>query len=174
MVQYDKLINQLIELRQTVFWLGTQHNWWTSGAEVSLRREYLTYVFPKTRLLADYTLLTEVARRMHDQAVGPGAYHLFRLSVDLERAIHAAFRQSPDRLAIGDTALETLNQRLTRYTDGQLVDLATGPVLLGSIQDIDDDTTRAVLAKYYEMAFAAGRGMSAPAYRPNPVFPYLT
>lgn len=169
MAAHDTLINQLITLRQAVFWLGTHHQWWTSGAEASLRREYLAYVFPKTQLLADYTLLTEVARRAHDQALGPGTYHLFRLSVDLERAIHAAFRQSVHQLAIVDTSPETLTRQLARYTNGQLVDASIGPVLLGSIQDIDDDTTRAVLAKHYEMAFATGHDVP-----PRPVFPYLT
>lgn len=163
LIQYDKLIKQLIELRQTVFWLGTHHNWWTSDADLSLRREYLTYVFPKTQLLADYILLTEVARRVHDQALGPGNYHLFRLSVDLERAIHETFRQSAEHLAIKDTTPGLLDQQLARHTGGQLTDPATGPVLLGGIQDIDDDTTRAVLAKQYKIAFATGQR----------VFPYL-
>lgn len=164
MANYDILINQLIDLRQTIFWLGMYQQWWPGESQPDNRRDYLNYVVPKTRQLADFMLMTETARRTHDQAVGPGAYHLFRLSEDLERALYQAFRQSASRLAIADTDSVALQSRLAKHTGGQTVEEVIGPVQLGSIQDIDDDTTRCVLAKYYEVAFSTGRR----------IYPYLT
>lgn len=164
MIDYDILTKQLIDLRQTIFWLGTHQQWWPGETQIETRRDYLNYVVPNTRQLADFMLMTETARCIHDEAVGPGAYHLFRLSEDLERAIYQVFRRSASSLAITATDRTTLHRRLARYTGGQAVEEVIGPVSLGTIQDIDDDTTRCVLAKHYEVAFTTGRR----------VYPYLT
>lgn len=164
MTNQKEIVCQLITLRQTVFWLGVNQDWWSGLSQIDLQRDYLNYVVPKTRLLAGFLLELEIARRFHDQAVGPGNYHLFRLSEDLERSIYQTFRQEAEQQAIIKTDTETLLGNLSRLTKDQTVEEQTGPLSLGSIQDIDDDTTRAVLARHYHFAFSAG-------YQ---VFPYLT
>jgi len=162
--EQDKTVYQLITLRQIVSGLGAHRNWWPDESQLTQRRDYLGYVVPKTKELAAFVLESEIARQYHDQAVGPGQYHLFRLSEDLERSIYQTFRQEASQFALDQTKPGELLARLAGLAANQAAEPHPGPVLLGSIQDIDDDTTLAVLARHYQLAFSSG----------HRVFPYLT
>ena len=86
----------LLHLRLLVGFLGerAQYGWWTSSffGEYSLRS--LEFVAPKTALLAQYHGVVEAARRLHDEHLNVGSYHLFRLPEELEQDLHAMMQSS--------------------------------------------------------------------------------
>jgi len=111
-------------------------------------------VFSKTSRLAQYHGVTEAARRLHDEHLSLGSYHLFRLPEELEQDIHALM-QSPDgeNLAIGlpQTKGDALNA-MTVLTPNP-AKLAEGPKLVGSIDDIESQNAIQLFAAAYLSAF---------------------
>lgn len=147
-----------LQLRLLVGFLGerAQCAWWpTSFYEVS-SRSFLEPVFARTSRLAQYHGVLEAARRLHDDHLSVGCYHLFRLPEEIEQDLHAMARSGGDEDAVSravhskETALEALKGLAA--TNGRS---SVGPARVGSISDLDAaDTPRAVAAAYFLIQWA--------------------
>lgn len=148
----ESYLTTLLQMRLLVGFLGerAQCAWWpTAFYEVSSRL-FLEPVFSKTSRLAQYHGVLEAARRLHDEHLSVGSYHLFRLPEEVEQDLHAIVQSSEgEDLASQvppskEAALDAL-KRLAATSSTSSV----GPTAVGSIKDIDStDTLKAIAAAY--------------------------
>lgn len=160
----NTFVPNLLTLRHCVLALGEQHHWWGSNLLSEDSYAFLEYVVPRTTQAAALVAATEVGRTKHDQVIGAGKLHLFRLPQALEEK---AFQQ----LYHGKNAIELAKgihgHELSKLEElSQLIAISEqqGPVHIGSPSELKDDKILAVFAKHYREAFLNG-------YQ---TFPYLT
>lgn len=148
----ESYLPTLLQMRLLVGFLGerAQFAWWPTVFYGASSRLFLEPVFSKTSRLAQYHGVLEAARRLHDERLSVGSYHLFRLPEEVEQDLHAIVQSSAgEELASQtplskDAALDAL-KRLAA-TNGTA---SVGPTAVGSIKDIDSaDTLKAIAAAY--------------------------
>jgi hypothetical protein len=86
----NSMFTQIASLRLLVGFLGeqSQFNWWSSSFFAANSRAFLSPVFSKTALIAQWQGVKEAASRVHDEPIGVGAvYHLFRLPEHIEQTL---------------------------------------------------------------------------------------
>lgn len=131
----DSKLPTLLQMRLLVGFLGerAQFGWWPTAFYEASSRPFLEPVFSKTSRLAQYHGALEAARRLHDEHLSVGSYHLFRLPEEVEQDVHTLVQSSVGEDLIGrvllgkDAALEALN-RLASKEKGP----AKGQPLLGA------------------------------------------
>lgn len=108
----------------------------------------------KTSRLAQYHGVLEAARRLHDEHLSVGSYHLFRLPEEIEQDLHAVKcktvweKNSLAKCQNKEAALEGL-KRLAATGGTSNV----GPTAVGSVKDIDSTDTLKSIAAAYLSAF---------------------
>lgn len=153
----DSFLHTLLKMRLLVGYLGerSQCGWWPTAFYETSSKLFLEPVFSKTSRLAQYHGVMEAARRLHDEHLNVGSYHLFRLPEEIEQDIHAILQ--------GDVGEEFVSQALQNKDDAlnSLKCLAAtvetscvGPTLVGSIRDIDSIETLSAIAAAYLSAFS--------------------
>ena len=148
----DPYLPIILQLRLLVGFLGerTQHGWWPTSffGEYSMRS--LEFVAPKTATLAQYHGAVEAARRLHDEHLSVGSYHLFRLPEEVEQDLHALVQRARGALVISqlpkdkETALSSLAKMAN--AGGAATE---GPVSVGSISALSEpDIARSIAGVY--------------------------
>ena len=142
----------LLQMRMLVGFLGerAQYAWWPTAFYEASSRHFLEPVFSKTSRLAQYHGVLEAARRLHDEHLSVGSYHLFRLPEEVEQDLHAIVQSSAGEDLANpapkgkEAALDEL-KRLAATSSSSSV----GPTAVGSIKDLDStDTLKAIAAAY--------------------------
>ncbi|MFZ4987179.1 MAG: BrxE family protein, partial [Blastocatellia bacterium] len=156
----------LFRLRLIVGFLGerAQFGWWPTAFFDESSRPFLAPVFTRTTGLARYHSVVEAARRLHDEHLSVGSFHLFRLPEELEQDLHALVQ------AAGEEALrgEELQQReaglseLQRLAGGSST-RSIGPTLVGGIGSLAATGTIEGIAAAYLFGFQQN----------SRVYPYL-
>jgi hypothetical protein len=166
MLTMQNSLTALLQLRLLVGLLGEGPDvgqWPTKFNEPS-SRNFLEPVFAKTSRVARYYGVLEAARRVLDERLSVGSFHLFRLPEEMEQDLHALIL-SPR----GEELVGTLPQgkqdaiEMLKLLGSQDVQLADGPMASGRIDDIAKPETIRALASIYSAAFS----------RNAPTFPYL-
>lgn len=155
----------LLWLRLLVSFLGerAQHAWWPTAFYETSSRPFLEPVFVKTARLAQYHGVVEAARRLHDEHLSVGSFHLFRLPEEAEQDLHALIQAAAGLELVAafpqtkDGALDALSQ----VSEGSNA-RGDGPVMVGHVQDLASQTVVASMAAVYLSAFS--RGMKAYPY----------
>lgn len=149
-------IHDLLELRLLIGFLGerAQFGWWPTSFYEPSSRLFLEPVFSKTSRLAQYHGVMEAARRLHDEHLSVGSYHLFRLPEELEQDIHALM-QSPNGENLTTRSPQTKEDALKAMAvrAPNAAKLAEGPKLIGGIDDIDSPNAIQLFAAAYLLAF---------------------
>ncbi|HBN8119638.1 TPA: BrxE family protein [Pseudomonas aeruginosa] len=148
----ESYLSTLLQMRLIVGFLGerAQCAWWPTAFYEASSRLFLEPVFSKTSRLAQYHGVLEAARRLHDEHLSVGSYHLFRLPEEIEQDLHAMVQggggeELASQVAQSKEAAMNALKRLaaTSGTPG------VGPTAVGSIKDIDStDTLKAIAAAY--------------------------
>jgi hypothetical protein len=153
----DLYLTTLLEMRLLVGYLGerSQFAWWPTMFYDSSSRLFLEPVFSKTSKMAQYHGVLEAARRLHDEHLSVGTYHLFRLPEEIEQDLHTLVQSESGKLGEQahrgkEVALEAL-QRLATPSTGIL---NVGPTAMGNIIDIDSAATLRAIADAYLSAFS--------------------
>ena len=127
-----------------------QYAWWPTAFYEASSRLFLEPVFSKTSRLAQYHGVLEAARRLHDEHLSVGSYHLFRLPEEVEQDLHAIVQSGAGEDLANpapkgkEAALDEL-KRLAATSSSSSV----GPTAVGSIKDLDStDTLKAIAAAY--------------------------
>jgi hypothetical protein len=149
-------LSQLLKLRILVGYLGerAQFSWWPTAFFEPSSRLFLEPVFARTTPLSQYHGVTEAARRLHDENLSVGTFHLFRLPEEVEQDLHALMRDaamSDEPLSVPasrEEALASLAAASTPRGDEQ-----EGPTAVGAIADLSAPRTLANLAASYAGAF---------------------
>jgi len=154
----DSHLTTILQLRLLVGFLGerNQCGWWQTSffGDYSLRS--LEFVAPKTAGLAQYHGAVEAARRLHDEHLSVGSYHLFRLPEEVEQDLHA-LAQSPRGAATFGELPKTKEIALTSLAKMAAADsaIAQGPVSVGSLDALSEPETARSIAGVYAKAFSA-------------------
>lgn len=152
----ESYLSTLLKMRLLVGFLGerAQCAWWPTAFYEASSRLFLEPVFSKTSRLAQYHGVLEAARRLHDEHLSVGSYHLFRLPEEVEQDLHATVQSSvgeelASQASISkEAALEALKQlAASSATSG------VGPTAVGSIKDLDSTNTLKAIAAAYLSAF---------------------
>lgn len=160
----DTYLSQVLELRLVVGLLGEkmQHDWWPTAFFDSSSHLFLEPAFPKTFRVAQYHGVVEAARRLHDEHLNLGTYHLFRLPEEVEQDLHGVMR---DREAMTSSptnkadALEALKRLAGKSSKSNV-----GPISIGAITDLQSASVISTMAGAYLTAFSHG----------HKTYPYLT
>lgn len=149
------VIADLLQTRLAILTLSQAAGWLTTiGAGET---EMLAFVLPRTAPVATVRLGFAIACHKHDEAVGAGNYHLFRLTNPLEERLSKTLTAYQTQ-AIPNTALETVIHYLIRLTEGMAIDSQPGPVRMGLYSDLTHNPTDTItcLAKHYLLAYQQG------------------
>lgn len=146
----------VFKLRLLVGFLGerAQCGWWPTGFFEPTSRVFLDPVCSKTAYLAQYHGVLEAARRLHDEHLNVGSYHLFRLPEELEQDLHGIVRES-NQEAIAQTlpgSKEEAMDSLRAMAPGDSA-ACVGPTAVGNIRDIHCPETIGAVASAYYSAF---------------------
>jgi hypothetical protein len=147
----------LLQMRLLIGFLGerAQFGWWPTAFYEGSSRLFLEPVFSKTARLAQYHGALEAARRLHDDHLSVGSYHLFRLPEELEQDLHALMQSSAgEELASKvpqnkDAAIDALRRLAPAGTKS-----SEGPTAVGNIKDIDSPDALNAIAGAYLSAFS--------------------
>ena len=153
----ESYLPTLLQMRLLVGYLGErpQFSWWATSffGDYSLRS--LEFVTPKTSLLAQYHGVVEAARKLHDEHLNVGSYHLFRLPEEVEQDLHAIMqsnvgadfaKQVPQDKDAALAALKILADAIPSS--------AVGPSAVGSIDQLSAAETLKSIAGAYVSAFS--------------------
>lgn len=160
-------IEMIIRVRGLVAFLGekAQFGWWPTSFYEPSSRGFLEPVFVKTWKHARYQGVVEAARRLHDERLSVGCFHLFRMPEEIEQNLqdvlrgHSEALDEPALLGGKQGALDALAGLGTKDPK-ELV----GPVHVGSIAAIGEKQTLEKIAGIYAAALAAD----------HQAFPYLS
>src|SRR5437773_673134 len=94
----DTYLSTLLQLRLLVGYLGegAQYAWWPTAFYEHSSRLFLEPAFSKTSRLAQYHGVLEAGRRLHDEYLNVGSFHLFRLPEEVEQDLHAMMQTSDE------------------------------------------------------------------------------
>ena len=153
----ESYLPTLLQMRMLVGFLGerAQCAWWPTAFYEASSTLFLEPVFSKTTRLAQYHGVLEAARRLHDDHLSVGSYHLFRLPEEVEQDLHAMMQSSvgtelakqvPQDKDAALAALKTLA--------GAIPPAAVGPTAAGNIDQLSAGETLKSIAGAYVSAFS--------------------
>ena len=158
-------LSTLLEMRKAIGFLGerSQYGWWPTAFYEASSRSFLEPVFTKTSVVAQYHGVVAAARRLHDEHLSVGSYHLFRLPEEIEQDLYNSLRNranDPKNMKYQgkDNALEFMNRVAGSAPKG-----SEGPVAIGEINDVSSTRTISAIAGAYVWAFS----------RNTKTYPYL-
>jgi len=146
----------ILKIRLVVGYLGerAQCDWWPTKFYEASSKPFLEPVFSKTSQLTQYHSVLEAARRLHDEHLSVGCYHLFRLPEEVEQDLHNLVQlNNPETLA----GLDMSSKDAAMISLGKLADgvssKSVGPTAVGSIDELDSTKTAKAIAAAYLSAF---------------------
>lgn len=146
----------LLSMRLLVGFLGerAQFAWWPTAFYEPSSRLFLEPVFSRTSLLAQYHGVLEAARRLHDEHLSVGSYHLFRLPEEVEQDLHALVQSSVGELASQvprdkEAALDAL-----KHLGATSAPPSVGPTAVGTVKDLGSSDVLKAIASAYLSAFS--------------------
>lgn len=148
----------IARLRLIVGYLGEQKqfSWWTSSFLSKEAPAFLSPIFGKTLLLAQYNGVKEAAAKVHDAhiGIGRGVYHLFRLPELYEQQLHSFVSSNEEfkQINLDIVDVTTAMNSLKAFCD-KSVQTSLGPVGVGSFSDIEQKNTWQDIAGHYAQAF---------------------
>lgn len=145
----------LLSMRLVVGFLGekAQYGWWGSGFFDPTARAFLGPVFTRSLKLAQYHGVLEAARRVHDEHLSRGSYHLFRLREETEQDLHELVKADPEMELPSDRDIALANLKGWANGTHQAV---VGPVLVGRISAFPSKAILTSFAETYASAFSGG------------------
>ena len=156
----------VLQMRLLVAFLGerAQCAWWPTAFYEASSRLFLEPVFSKTFRLAQYHGVLEAARRLHDEHLNVGSYHLFRLPEEAEQDLHGMLQDANGEELVNkllqnkDAALDILKGLTTNVNSAK-----EGPTAVGSIKDLESGDVLNAIAGAYLSGFSKN----------TKIYPYL-
>ncbi|MEW5992802.1 MAG: BrxE family protein [Pseudomonadota bacterium] len=152
----ESYLSTLLQMRLLVGFLGerAQFAWWPTAFFEPSSRLFLEPVFAKTSRLAQYHGVVEAARRLHDEHLNVGSYHLFRLPEEIEQDLHMMV-QERDGESVASSALQGKDDALDTLKSlaGGSSSPAEGPIAIDSIGGLDSPSAIQAVAGAYLSAF---------------------
>lgn len=159
------IIEELALVRLAVSKLSGEAGWIPTFGDDQV--EMLRYALPRTAEAAGAQLACTISARQHDEQVGLGSYHLFRLPADVEGRLREVQRQSERWATLLREPPATSLRLIEQLAAGTAVGQQAGPVSVGRLAELTPTDGRRLLAyaaRHYLTAHTEG-------YR---TFPYLS
>ena len=154
----DPYLPTVLQLRLLVGFLGerAQYGWWQTSFFGDYSMRSLEFVAPKTATLAQYHGAVEAARRLHDEHLSVGSYHLFRLPEEVEQDLHALVQRAQGAAVIRELPKDKAMalSSLANMASAEVA-AAEGPVSVGSISELAEPDTAKAIASVYMKALSA-------------------
>ena len=138
-----KWLPSIIEARFLVARLGeiASPPWWRSEATSIVGRRMLERLYPRTFLTASLETASRAACIEHDLRIGRlGAYHLFRLLIAYEAAIHDQLQLPTTKSLLETTAsldgVEQILGALSSLVVNENLSMARGPIRCGTTDEL--------------------------------------
>lgn len=137
MIDVQKLRNLIL--------IGIEQNNWVSQKVLNSNSlSFFQYILPRTKEKAILNLAIQIASLEHDKNIQGNKYHLFSLPYSIERNLHV------DELILNDN--NYLNE-LENISAGIAIECRSGPVLVGTTDELSGVEMYQILAKHYLEAF---------------------
>lgn len=152
----ESYLPTLLQTRMLVGFLGerAQCAWWRTAFYEASSRLFLEPVFSRTFRLAQYHGVLEAARRLHDEHLSVGSYHLFRLPEEVEQDLHNLVqRPEADEFALHEMRSKDAALDALKDLAGAVSVKSVGPTAIGNIDDLDSPSTVRAMAAAYLSAF---------------------
>ena len=152
----ESYLSTLLQMRLLVGFLGerAQCAWWPTAFYEASSRSFLEPVFSKTSRLAQYHGVLEAARRLHDEHLSVGCYHLFRLPEEVEQDLHANLKNSAGvEFASQQLQSKEAALHLLKCLAASSVTSSVGPTAVGDIKDLESGHTLMTISAAYLSAF---------------------
>ena len=153
----ESYLPTLLQMRLLIGFLGerAQFAWWPTAFYEPSSHLFLEPVFARTSRLAQYHGVLEAARRLHDEHLSVGSYHLFRLPEEVEQDLHALVQNSAGaefaaQVPQNKEAALTALQHLAGANQVGCV----GPTAVGNIDGLSASDTLKSIAGGYLSAFS--------------------
>lgn len=132
--------------------IGEKNSWWQSSLFSDSSDQFYQHILPKSKFQAIIVTAFNVAKVKHDESVGPGKYHIFRLPNTLEERIHNYLESNAEELykSIKGNELRLLEE-MGNYL---AIEEKPGPIMVGNANDLNDLSIFQVFAQHYFKAFA--------------------
>lgn len=157
-------LDLIIRARVLVGYLGEngQYAWWDTSFISPTGLRFLAIDFPRSTACAAITSVSHAAMLTHSRHIGKvRAFHLFRLPVGVEQALHERLRVLDEPFLAGLIgSREQALAMLESCSDGGRSEDG-GPIRVGSIETIAAPGTLKAICRHYRAAFA-GQRMSFP------------
>jgi hypothetical protein len=153
----ETYLSTLLQIRLLVGFLGerAQFGWWPTSFNEASSRLFLEPVFARTSRLAQYHGVLEAARRLHDEHLSVGSYHLFRLPEEVEQDLHNLVqRPEADEFALQEMRTKDAALAGLRDIAGAVSVNSVGPTAIGNIGNLDAPNTVKAIAAAYLSAFS--------------------
>lgn len=156
----ELVYSEIIQLRLAVGFLGerNQYGWWPTSFFAATSKQFLEPVFVRSALQAQYHGVLEAAKRVHDEHLSLGSFHLFRLPEEKEQDLFRMLehRANGDLLARATSRVEDALAMLRDLAGGRAGEAVQGPTLVGNIDELGKREAIAVLAATYLHSFLDG------------------
>lgn len=150
-------LQNFLNARLLVSYLGekAQYAWWPTAFYEASSCLFLEPVFSKTSRLAQYHGVLEAARRLHDEHLSVGSYHLFRLPEEVEQDLHNLVqRPEAGKFALQDMHSKDAALSALKDLAGAVSVKSVGPTAIGGVGDLDSLNTVKAIAAAYLSAFS--------------------
>lgn len=147
----------LLQMRLLVGFLGerAQFAWWATAFFGAYSLRSLDFITPKTSLLAQYHGVVEAARKLHDEHLNVGSYHLFRLPEEVEQDLHATVQSGVGAgLAKQVPQDKDAAMKALKGLAGASRPAREGPTALGNVAELSAADTLRSIAGGYLWAFS--------------------
>ena len=131
-------------LRNAVILGIERYGWIKTNVLQQQSVEFLKYVLPRTNKEAVLNLAIEIAALDHEKNIQGNKYHLFSLPHSIESTV------STQALLIDDF---DFMKELEIFSGGIAIESKSGPVLVGSANEMNDATIFRIIARHYYEAF---------------------
>jgi len=138
------LINNIIDLRAAVSFLGEKKAWWNSNFYESSSKDFLTYIFPKSKN-TQFSCSNISTRNFIDKEVGANYFHLFRLTISMEELISSTEKKTT---IIDIKSEENALKILTELAYNSSTDGNSGPKNIGSVDQMNIEILKVFAAEY--------------------------
>lgn len=136
--------------------LGMEENNWVNQKVLNTNSiDFFKYILPRTKEKAILNLAIEVTCLEHDKKIQGNKYHLFSLPYNIEKGLRL------DQIIMNGT---NYLEELDKIAGGIAIEGKSGPVLVGTRDELAGNEMFQIIAKHYLVAFKAG-------YK---TFPYLS
>lgn len=156
MVLGAEQIKRIALLRVAVGLLGERVNprWWNSSFCSNNGKAFLSPIFPRTYIYAQYQGVVCAAALVHDDRIGIGkVFHLFRLPEDMEQGLQEIFKGGSNK-ALDDVMkdADSATEFLRAYANG-VQKISQGPVKVGQLSALRNPSAWREVASFFLSGF---------------------